>query len=252
MSNQNNPSEIPECQPHEPSNDLVRVFVVEDEDEIRKRLCDIIQNDARLQLAAFAESHDTGRRWLADGRHALDVLLIDLGLPDGDGLDLITECRRLRPQVSIMVITLFGDEKHVFNALECGATGYLLKTTPAETIAEHLVNLHAGGSPITPSVARLVIKRMTSGDRISSSKQEIQAPNHQKIEREDSLSIREMDVLNQIAVGYSTNEIANRLNISPHTVTTHIRRVYQKLQVHTRSAAVFEGQRRGLINNPKI
>ncbi len=221
------------------------VFVVEDEPEVSERLCGAVKQDARLRLAGVAGNLAEAQRWLKDGRHRFDVLMIDLGLPDGSGLDLITLCHQLRPEVAIMVMTMFSDERHVFTALERGASGYLLKSTRSDEIADHIIELHAGGSPITPTVARLVLKRMST-----TSPATIRAPEKPPApspELAEQLSAREIDVLNQIAVGYSTAEIAARLNISTHTVTAHIRHVYQKLQVHSRSAAVFEGQRHGLI-----
>lgn len=224
----------------------VRVFVVEDERSARQRLCESISTDRRLHLSGHSDCYSLARRWLADGRHQVDVLLVDLGLPDGSGVDLIGECTQLRPEVAIMVMTLFGDERHVFSSLERGASGYLLKSTPAGSIAEHILDLHAGGSPITPTVARLLIKRMATKPPSS-------APDHLPEQTRppltEALSARELDVLNQIAVGYNTAEIALRLNISTHTVTAHVRHVYRKLQVRSRSAAIFEGTRRGLIEH---
>lgn len=230
---------------------LIRVLVVEDEPAARERLCAAVQGDVRLSLVGEADRIETARRWLVDNRHRVDVLLLDLGLPDGTGLELISECRQLRPGVNIMVMTMFSDERHVFSALERGAAGYLLKSTQPEAIADLVVELNAGGSPITPTVARLVLKRMTMGGNagIRSNEPATVGPS---TSLEEPLSAREMNVLNQIAVGYSTNEIASRLNISTHTVTTHIRNVYQKLQVHSRSEAVFEGHRHGLLKMPNL
>ncbi len=230
----------------------VRVYLVEDETSVRERMCEVINGDARLQLAGDTALYTMARRWLVDGRHSLDVLLVDLGLPDGSGLDLIAECRQLRPDVAIMVMTMFGDERHVFTALARGAAGYLLKSTPAKSIAEHILDLHAGGSPITPTVARLVLKRMSLPPGQQTPPPSGNVPlDPVPSALPEALSVRELDVLNQIAVGYNTTEIAHRLNISPHTVTAHIRHVYQKLHVRSRSAAVFEGQRRGLITHPR-
>lgn len=221
------------------------VFVVEDEPEVSERLCAAVRQDARLRLSGVAGNLADAERWLKDGRHRFDVLMIDLGLPDGSGLDLITLCQQLRPEVAIMVMTMFSDERHVFTALERGASGYLLKSTRSDEIADHIIELHAGGSPITPTVARLVLKRMSASAPAGGGKPDRSAESSPELA--EQLSAREIDVLNQIAVGYSTAEIAARLNISTHTVTAHIRHVYQKLQVHSRSAAVFEGQRHGLI-----
>lgn len=236
----------------DPDTSPVRVFIVEDEDEVRAGLCNAIIAEHQLQLVGDARLYKTSRRWLADGRHPMDILLLDLGLPDGSGLDLISDCRQFRPDASIMVMTMFGDERHVFEALERGATGYLLKSTCAEMLTAHLLEMYRGGSPITPTVARMIIKRMSPAvPALHHSNQgaEIIGSEGRALSTE-LLSARERDVLNQIAVGYNTHEIAQRLNISIHTVTAHIRRVYQKLEVHSRSAAVFEGHRRGLIRTP--
>jgi DNA-binding NarL/FixJ family response regulator len=189
----------------------VRVYLVEDETSVRERICEVINGDARLQLAGDTALHTMARRWLVDGRHSLDVLLVDLGLPDGSGLDLIAECRQLRPDVAIMVMTMFGDERHVFTALARGAAGYLLKSTPANSIAEHILDLHAGGSPITPTVARLVLKRMSLPPGQQTPPPSGNVPlDPPPSALPEALSVRELDVLNQISVGYNTTETARR------------------------------------------
>ncbi len=230
----------------------VRVFLVEDEPEVRARLCVLIEADPRLRLVGCADRMATARRWLSDSRHPLDVMLVDLGLPDGSGLDLIAECKNLRPQVSIMVMTMFSDPRHVFTALERGASGYLLKSADGAALAEQVLDLHGGGSPITPTVARLVVQRL-SGNAIkpqASLVVEVTAANP-VLAPGEALTAREVHVLNLIAVGYSYAEIANQLHISKHTVNAHIRSAYQKLQVHSRSEAVYEGQRRGFLLTPE-
>lgn len=227
----------------------VRVFVVEDEVEVRARLCEVIQADLRLRLVGNADTAASARRWLTDSRHAMDVMLVDLGLPDGSGVNLIAECKNLRPQVSIMVMTMFSDPGHVFAALEHGAAGYLLKSTDANTLAEQVLDLHHGGSPITPSVARLVLQRL-SNTVISHTHDSASSANSTP-PTVGALTAREVNVLNLIAIGYSYAEISSQLQISQHTVNAHIRSIYQKLQVHSRGEAVFEGQRRGLLLTPK-
>lgn len=232
--------------PHAP----VRVLIVEDEQAAMERLGSVVQQHPDLRLAHAATSVESASQWLADGRHQLDVMLVDLGLPDGSGLDLISTCQQLRPAVAIMVMTMFGDERHVFTALEKGASGYLLKSTPEAAIGDYVLDLHRGGSPITPTVARLVLTRMSkqrkNADTGHTEAIPLKAPCLGDL---DSLTAREVDVLKQISVGYSTAEIASRLNISKHTVTAHIRSVYQKLQVHSRSAAIFAGQQQGWLPN---
>lgn len=236
------------------SESVVYVFVVEDEPEVSEGLCAAVQGDPRLRLSGQAASVSGAHRWLVDGRHRVDVLLVDLGLPDASGLELIALCQQLRPEVAIMVMTMFSDERHVFTALEKGASGYLIKSNRTEEIADHILELHKGGSPITPTVARLVLKRILTPEPSyaeTNTQPSLLSPPNRLPALDEKLSAREIDVLNQIAVGYSTAEIAERFNISPHTVTAHIRSVYRKLQVHSRSAAIFEGQRHGLIQSGK-
>jgi|688.fasta_scaffold407536_2 DNA-binding NarL/FixJ family response regulator len=228
----------------------IHVFLVEDESEAREGLISIIDQDERLKVCGSAASLKEARRWISDGRHNVDVLLVDLGLPDGSGLDLISECCDLRPEAMIIVMTMFADERHVFSALERGAAGYLLKSSSAFCLAESVCMVHSGGSPITPTIARMIIKRMTLTPRSDQPiKHSSLDPPPPLGEISDRLSAREVDVLNHIAVGYTTNEIAEKLYISGHTVTSHIRNVYKKLHVHSRSAAIFEAQKRGLIKS---
>lgn len=224
----------------------VAVFIVEDETAVREHLAQLVHTDPRLRLAGSAASHAQALRWLVDSRHRLDVLLVDLGLPDRSGLEVIAQCRQLRPEVAIMVLTLFGDERHVFAALQAGATGYLLKSSAQATLVDLIVELHAGGAPITPTVASLVLRRLHQ-TQASAAPEAADAPAPADTV---ALSAREAHVLNLVAVGYASSEIAQQLHLSTHTVNTHIRRIYHKLEVHSRSAAVYEAGRRGLLHGP--
>lgn len=225
----------------------VRVMVVEDEVPVQERLCATVSADARLSLVGAAATVASARRWLSDSRRKIDVLLVDLGLPDGSGLQLIADCRQWRQHTAIMVMTMFGDERHVFSALEAGASGYLLKSSEGSDIVDHILDLHAGGSPITPTVARLVLQKLRTPVAMVTETTSTAVTKASATAAEEGLSAREMEVLQLIAVGYSYAEIAQRLNISVHTVTTHIRRFYQKLEVHSRSAAVHAAGQRGLL-----
>jgi DNA-binding NarL/FixJ family response regulator len=212
---------------------MTTVMVVEDDPAFLTRFCRIVSSDAELEL--FAAVAD-----LASARQAMrtavpDVLLIDLGLPDGSGIDLIRETARRRPETDIMVITVFGDEDHVLASIEAGATGYILKDSlPAEFV--HLIKqLRAGGSPISPVIARQLLKRLKPGGTATLAAEET------------PLSARETEVLASIAKGFSFAEIARLLGISPHTVIAHVKKIYQKLAVHSRGEAVYEAGKMGLI-----
>jgi DNA-binding NarL/FixJ family response regulator len=212
---------------------MTTVMVVEDDPAFLTQFCRIVSSDAELRL--FAAVADLASARQAMRTAAPDVLLIDLGLPDGSGIDLIRETARRRPETDIMVITIFGDEDHVLASIEAGATGYILKDSlPAEFV--HLIKqLRAGGSPISPLIARQLLKRLKPGGTATLAAEET------------PLSARETEVLAFIAKGFSFAEIARLLGISPHTVIAHVKKIYQKLAVHSRGEAVYEAGKMGLI-----
>jgi DNA-binding NarL/FixJ family response regulator len=212
------------------------VLLVEDERETAARLAEVIRSEPRLSLAGVAASCAEGERLL---RHvAPDLLAVDLGLPDAHGTELIRFARRESPRTEIMVMTVFGDERSVVSALEAGAAGYVLKDGTAQQIARALLELAAGGSPISPAIARHLLRRLRSGTPGSASPAEEEPP---------SLSGREAEVLRLIAKGFRVPEIASLLDISAHTVTTHVRRMYKKLEVSSHTEAVYEAVQRGLL-----
>ena len=214
------------------------VLIVEDDADARKRMAGAVsrQDDMTLQAAVGS---------LMEANAALDeawpdILLVDLGLPDGDGASLIERVAADRRDCEIMVITVFGDEKHVLGAIEAGASGYLLKEEDDEQIGRCIRQLAAGGSPMTPSIARHLLNRYRNGDGDSS-------PDVDQASARPALTGREVEVLSLIAKGYNFNEIADLIGVTYHTVTSHVRNIYGKLSVHSRSEAVFEAVQRGLV-----
>jgi DNA-binding NarL/FixJ family response regulator len=161
-------------------------------------------------------------------------------LPDIPGLAVLTYCAQRHPACDIMVITLYDDPTHVIRCLEAGASGYLLKDSLHEEIAAHIRELHAGGSPMTPAIARLVLKRF----RVPLAPA---GPGPVAGHQATLLTPKELTVLTRIAQGFRYAEIAELEGISPHTVHTHIKNIYAKLSVHSRSEAVHEAMQLGLI-----
>jgi DNA-binding NarL/FixJ family response regulator len=159
-------------------------------------------------------------------------------LPDGNGKQLIEQTREQHPKAEIMVISRFGDENSVVEAIKAGASGYLLKDEPATHISEAIQQLLQGGSPISPAIARYILDYFQQGDASSASSSDNDA----------LLTPKEKMVLQYISRGYSNKEIARSLDISPHTVASHIKRIYQKLEVNSRNEAVFEGWRMGQLS----
>ncbi len=170
-----------------------------------------------------------------------DVLLCDLQLPDGNGVDVIRVARDLHPEVEVMVISVFGDEQRVVTALKAGATGYLLKDDPSSEIGAAISQLLQGGSPISPAIARYLI-------RVFRPPESPEQPPPQPVDSNIDLTTRELEVLQLAAKGFSYGEIARMLGISGATVSSYTKKIYGKLAVHSRSEAVYEASRLGLID----
>jgi DNA-binding NarL/FixJ family response regulator len=211
----------------------ITVAIVEDEPNVRTRFEAAVRSHPRLSLL-FAASTAAQALELTQQRPA-NVVLIDLGLPDKDGREVIKWLMVHYPATLAMVVTVFADEEHVLTSLEAGAVGYLLKDTPGDEIARYIVELFEGGSPISPSVARSVIKRFTG------KKQDV------VVKVDNPLSERELEVLRLIEKGMSYEEVSEILGITWHTVTAHLRNVYRKLQVNSKGQAVFEAKQRGFL-----
>jgi DNA-binding NarL/FixJ family response regulator len=215
------------------------VLIVEDEPEFLRRFSDAVLADTSLRLLAAA-STGAAACALLDSSLPPDVMLVDLGLPDMDGVDVIRHAARVCPQCDVLVVTIFGDDAHVLASIEAGATGYLLKDTARESVAAAIHELRAGGSPITPSIARKVLDRfkLTRGQPLSA----LPSP-----APPSPLSARETEILSMVAKGLSFETVAEVLAISPHTVVAHVKKIYRKLAVHSRGEAVYEAGQMGLL-----
>ena len=211
------------------------VLLVEDDENTRARLAEAIGTHPQLVLQAAVGNCAEARRELA--RVAPDVLLTDLGLPDGSGIDLIRAVRDQGLATHAMVVTVFGDEQHVVAAIEAGALGYLLKDGSPDYIGTSIMEMLAGGSPISPAIARYLLRHFRGGEEAGAAS-EAERPH---------LSEREHEVLTLILKGFSYAESAKLLGVSAHTVTTHVRSIYRKLAVHSRSEAVYEALQLGLV-----
>jgi DNA-binding NarL/FixJ family response regulator len=171
----------------------------------------------------------------------VDVWIIDLGLPDGSGIDIIRAAHEQWPECNLMVSTTFGDELHVMQSLEAGASGYLLKDSAPQNLVHEIRSLHSGGSPISPLIARKILTRFQQETKKSVSTDNA---SHKMLA---SLSSREQEVLEYITKGFSSNEIAGLMAVSPHTVLTFVRRIYAKLKVKSKTEAIYEARNQGLL-----
>ena len=174
-------------------------------------------------------------------KHKPTVLLVDLCLTDGDGTSVLAHMRNRHPGVLAMVISALGDETSVIRAIKSGAMGYLLKDDSEEVIEEAILQLLSGGSPISPPIARHLIGHFQPVAQDASS----------ALNRHDKLSPRELDVLTFAAKGYSYQEVAELLGVTPNTVSSYTKRIYEKLEVNSRTEALFEATRLGLVAPPE-
>jgi len=223
---------------------MATVLLVEDNEPTRERLAGVIKKTPGLELIGEAGTLALGQALLR--QELPDVLLTDLGLPDGSGIELIKEVRSAAHNVEAMVISVFGDERNVIAALEAGAAGYILKDDSLEEIGGSIQQLLDGGSPISPSIARHLLRRFQNPPEPESDAKADTADTSEAVK--SPLSPRETDVLTAVAKGYTYNEIAEMLNISFHTVSSHIKHIYRKLEVGSRSEAVFEAINLRLID----
>lgn len=218
----------------------IRVVVVEDDPRFCAAFTAAIQAAPDLALAGVATRRVAALALLAGP--AAEVLLVDLGLPDGSGIDVIRAAQLAWPGCQVVVTTAFADEVHVMEAIEAGASGYLLKDSSPENVAGEIRSLHSGGSPISPLIARRVLQRLRRGEPAAPAVQPRAAD-----AATAALSARETEVLELVAKGFAYEEIAQRMQITRHTVLTFVRRIYAKLEVNSKVEAVNEGRRKGLL-----
>ena len=217
---------------------VTRVALVEDDREARARIAESIRLQSSLELVA---EYATGAEALAGLESgAPDVLLVDLGLPDISGLEVVRFAAARHPECDILIISIFGDEANVLAALEAGARGYLLKGSLQHDIAFDIQDIRNGGSPLSPIIARQVLKRL----RVPGGSTSAKKPG---ADDETLLTARESEILNAISRGFSYAETAQMLDVSVGTVHTFLKRIYRKLAVHSKTEAVFEASRMGLI-----
>lgn len=213
--------------------DICRILLAEDDPAVRERLAGLIADwPGGVLVAACGDLASTLQ---AVAQHEIDLLISDLNLPDGNGIDAIRALRIAQPQAEAMVISVLADEQTVLKAIEAGASGYLLKDVDFTDLVGAVTELLSGSSPISPRIARVLVNRLSARD----------AP--QRGEPAVRLTAREMDIIWGISKGFTYGEIAERLEISRQTVPVHIRNIYRKLQVGNRSEAVYEAARQGLI-----
>lgn len=222
---------MPTAEPKKP----IRTAIVEDDPALRKMIVSLLEADP--DYAVVAEMAEGRAAIAAMAQMPLDIALVDLGLPDISGIDVIRELKVMRPECNVLVVTTFGDENTVTSALEAGADGYLLKGTSLDELKRDIHALQVGGSPLSPMIARKLLNRLQT-----------RTAEKPDVGRETHLTRREHEILSMIAKGFSYAETSKICSISAATVHSHLKSIYRKLEVHSKTEAVYEARRRSLIN----
>jgi DNA-binding NarL/FixJ family response regulator len=202
----------------------IKVALVEDDEGIRSSLASLIRRASALRLAGDYPDAETALKEIP--HRPPDVVLMDINLPGMNGVECVRKLKADVPAVQFLMLTVYEDSDSLFNSLKAGASGYLLKRTASARLLEAIKDVHAGGAPMTPQLARRVVQffsRSSQGELAVS-----------------RLTPGEKEFLDQLANGYAYKEIAERMTISIDTVRSYVRTVYEKLHVHSRTEAVVK------------
>lgn len=223
----------------------LRVLLVDQDARMRNVVSQELNQDTRTNLVASASNLRDGK--IIISRHEFDVLLLDFSLGDGTGYDLIKHMKMHRPSAEVIVMSVMDDEQHAITAFELGATGYLVKNSWFGNFSQAVLQVANGGAFISPNLARRLVQKLAA---VHHAEMHATPPHHgvAGLHGDGMLSFREKEILALVASGHTSSEIAARINICCQTVTTHMKNIYRKLQVHTRAQAVMHAKNQGLLN----
>lgn len=202
----------------------IRVAIVEDNEKIREGLATLIDGSAGFTCPVTYGSAEAALRQIPS--YKPDVVLMDIQLPGMSGIECVERLKERDPALQVMMLTVYADDEKVFKSLVAGATGYILKRTPPAELLEAIQDLHEGGSPMSDQIARKVVEAF---QEMGKSSKEV-----------ENLTERELEILSMLAKGYQDKEIADKFFLSVKTVRTHLRNIYQKLHVRSRTEAVLK------------
>ena len=222
-----------------------RGLIVEDQTDTRAWLVQMLGTAFNGIAISEAATFQAARDWIAaqprtfaepDANAVHDIALIDIGLPDGNGIDLIRMLADGHPRILPVVTTIYDDDAHLFDAIAAGAKGYLLKDQHADTLVGYLHRIDMGEPPLSPSIAQRMLAHFAKRNTVD--------PN---VDAEAALTPRELDILRLLGRGLRVAEAARVLGLTPHTVAGYVKTVYRKLNISSRAEAAIEAVRRGLV-----
>ncbi|MEM7416611.1 MAG: response regulator transcription factor [Gemmatimonadota bacterium] len=222
----------------------VRVALLDDNDRFRSQLVERLSFFDELEVVFEVADAEGFIRRLGEGDGPIDVALLDIELPTSSGIEVARRIGSEFPDTDVLMLTVFEDTDTVFEAVRAGAVGYLLKDAEAKDIVDGVLDVHAGGAPLSRTVARRILTTM---QQPGESKPE--SPEAETEVAGNALSRRERELLEKIVEGHTEAAIAEALFISPHTVRTHVKNIYRKLQVSSRAAAVRITLERRLLDD---
>ena len=209
----------------------MRIAIVEDNTVLRENLAMLIGGEPDMEVCCSFGTAEEAHPQLLE--KCPDILLVDIGLPGMSGIDLIKKVKGVHPGMEIMVHTVFEARDTVFDAIKAGATGYILKGATPRELIESIHNLAKGGAPMSPKIARAVIGEF------------------QDVEKEHNdqylLTPREKEIIIGLEKGFTYNELGSQLSISPHTIHSHIKKIYEKLHAKSRREALTTARKKGII-----
>lgn len=204
--------------------DKIKIAIVDDDKDLRALLRKIVSEQEDMEvIKVYPSAKSFADEFLKLGS---DVVIMDINMPGKTGIECVADCKPLKPQIQYLISTVFDNPENIFSALKAGATGYILKNSKPEELVNAIREINSGGSPMSTSIARLVVGSFT-GDKPASTKNPVA-----------DLSHREREIAELIAKGFIYKEIAEKLFLSPDTVRTHIRNIYEKLQVNSKMEMV--------------
>ena len=213
-------------------NNPVDIIIIEDNDLLRDSLKEAINKSSIIKCKNTFSSGEAALDFIGKDQLVPQIILLDIGLPGINGIDLIPELRKLTPASKIIILTVHDDNENVFNAICAGASGYLLKDLSADNIVNSINEVMNGGAPMNSHIAKKVLNMFRD--------QNIKSDGY-------NLSERETEILSHLVDGLSKKQIAEKIFLSHHTVDSHIRNIYAKLEVHSRSSAISKAIREKLL-----